>query len=83
MTSSRALTVLVVLIALLAIVVTAAGVFTGGGPGPSTFTTINGTTTSIYGVGLYQKDSLLLGPDIGRTVRLLMIMVIAPCAFRR
>ena len=61
MKSSRTLTTLAVLIALLGIPVTAIGLFAGGGPGPSTFTTIQGTTASIYGTGLYQKDSLLLG----------------------
>ncbi|MGE5602443.1 MAG: hypothetical protein ACM30E_05305 [Nitrososphaerales archaeon] len=61
MQTSRSLTVLTVLIALLAVVVTAVAGFSSGGPGPSTIATIHGTTAPIYGYGLYQKDSLLIG----------------------
>ena len=88
MKSSTALTIMTVLIALLAVVVTSFGVFTGGGPGPSTFTTIHGTTASIYGAGLYQKDSLLLGSGFrGNDAVMLFVatplLLISLCFHRR
>jgi hypothetical protein len=54
---STALTVLVALILLLAIVAAGVGVFyQGGGSGPFAFTTVRGDTVTVYGHGIYRFD---------------------------
>lgn len=61
MQRSPALTWLVPLIALLAILTAGAGLFTPGGEGIYLFRTIHGQTVEMYGQGLYKNDSLLAG----------------------
>jgi hypothetical protein len=55
-----ALTWLVLLIALLALINSGAGIFWQGGDGPFTFTTLHGQTAEIYGWGIYQNDTTLI-----------------------
>jgi hypothetical protein len=49
---------LVPLIAVLAAVASVAGLLVQGGPGPSSFTTVHGQTVQLYGLGLYESDTL-------------------------
>jgi len=51
---------LVPLIAVLAIIMSTAGLFTPGGNGPYPFTTIHGNTVEMDGQGLYRNDSLFV-----------------------
>lgn len=53
---SGALTVLVVLILLLAILAASVGVFSGGGSGPFDFTTVRGDVVQVSGRGIYRYD---------------------------
>lgn len=49
------------LIAVLALIVAASGLFSQGGPGPYTFQTLHGQQVEMYGRGIYARDSLLAG----------------------
>ena len=49
------------LIALLAAIAAATGLFLKGGGGPFLFTTLRGQTAQIFGQGLYQYDTLFIG----------------------
>ena len=57
MKRDSALTWLVPLIAVLAIIVAGVGFFSQGGDGPFSFTTVYGDTVEIYGQGIYRHDS--------------------------
>lgn len=48
-------------VALLAFIAAAAGLFTRGGDGPFTFTTLRGQTVQILGEGLYRYDTVFNG----------------------
>ena len=61
MNTSRAVVRLTGLIAVLLVIVHLAGLFLGGGNGSSTFTTLHGQQVTLYGHGLYQFDTLLVG----------------------
>jgi hypothetical protein len=61
MKQNPALTWLVPLIAVLAIVTAGMGLFSQGGDGPFPFTTIHGYTVEMYGEGIYRYDSLFVG----------------------
>jgi hypothetical protein len=50
-----------ILIALLAAMAAAAGLFIREGGTPFQFTTLHGQTVQIFGQGLYQKDTLFMG----------------------
>lgn len=52
-----ALNWLIPLIAVLAVVIAGVGLFSHGGDGPFTFTTLYGKQVEIYGQGLYQHDA--------------------------
>ena len=52
---------LVPLVAILAIVISAVGLFSQGGEGPWPFITIHGNPVEMYGQGLYRNDSLFAG----------------------
>ena len=58
---SRAAFRLSLLIVVLALVAAGTGLFSGGGGGPSSFTTLRGETVQLYGQGLYRHDTLLIG----------------------
>lgn len=57
MRNQMALNWLILLIGVLALVASGAGLFAGGGDGPFSFTTLHGQTVEIYGRGIYQNDS--------------------------
>ena len=58
MKGQPALNWLVPLIAILAIITSAVGLFSRGGEGPFPFLTIYGNTVEMYGQGIYRNDSL-------------------------
>ncbi len=60
-TPRRAVIVLGAIVAVLAAVAAAVGLFAGGGPGASTVSSARGQPTDLYGVGLYRFDSVLIG----------------------
>jgi hypothetical protein len=60
MKQRSALSWFVPLIAVLAAVAAAVGLFSTNGPGPFPFTTLRGDTVQIYGKGLYQYDTPLI-----------------------
>jgi hypothetical protein len=62
MKPSKPLLVLSTLSIILAIAVTAAGLFFSGDDGPFTFTSLRGEEVEIYGHGVYFYDSALKGP---------------------
>ena len=57
MKQQTAFTWLVPLIAVLAVIIAGAGLFSGGGEGPHPFTTVYGDTVEIDGHGLYRHDT--------------------------
>lgn len=58
---------LVPLIALLALIGALAGLFLPGGEGPFTFTSLRGHEVEMFGRGLYQYDTLLVGAALRGT----------------
>jgi hypothetical protein len=58
---------LVPLVALLAFITASAGLFLPGGDGPFTFTTLRGQEVEMFGRGLYQYDTLLVGAALRGT----------------
>ena len=79
---------LVPLIAVLAIIMSTAGLFTQGGNGPFTFTTIHGNTVEMYGYGLYRNDSafvasLLRGTDAITVFVSVPVLLISYWFYRR
>lgn len=69
MKQNSALDWLVPLIAVLAVITAGVGLFSQGGDGPFSFTTIYGDTIEIYGQGIYRHDSafvaaLFKGTDV-------------------
>lgn len=63
----KALTWLVPLIAILALIGALAGLFLPGGEGPFTFTTLREQDVEMFGRGLYQYDTLLVGAALRGT----------------
>ncbi|RCK73798.1 MAG: hypothetical protein ANABAC_2871 [Anaerolineae bacterium] len=63
----KTLTWLVPLIAVLAFVSALAGLFLPGGTGPFTFTSLRGYEVQMFGRGLYQYDTLLVGAALRGT----------------
>ena len=61
LTPSRAVVWLGILVLVLGVVATLAGLLTGGGPGEREFTTVRGATADIYGRGLYEYDTVFSG----------------------
>jgi hypothetical protein len=61
MTMPKTLNWLVPLVAVLAFVTAGTGLFLPGGDGPFTFTTLRGHEVEMFGRGIYQHDSLLVG----------------------
>lgn len=74
---SRAITIISVLIAVLAIAGCLAGFFTGGGSGQYEFTSIRGETVNIYGSGLYRYDSVSVVAQ-GQAQDLITIVLAVP-----
>ncbi len=56
--TSKALAILVALIAVLALIAAGLGVFWQGGGSPSQFTTLRGETVTIHGSGLYKFETI-------------------------
>ena len=82
------ISVLVMVIAILALGACAYGVFSGGGPGSYEFLSINGENVQIYGKGLYQKDSISIATqgiaqDIVTMVLGIPLLLIALYSYRR
>lgn len=67
MKTSNTLIWLSVLVALLAAVYAGVGLFSRGGDGPFTFTTLHGRTVEMYGQGLYRNDSSFKAPILRGT----------------
>jgi hypothetical protein len=63
----KTLTWLVPLIAGLALIAALAGLFLPGGNGPFTFTSLRGHEVEMFGRGLYQYDTLLVGAALRGT----------------
>ena len=67
MKRSNTLIWLSILVALLAGVYATVGLFSQGGDGPFTFTTLHGRTTEMYGLGIYRNDSAFKAPILRGT----------------
>ncbi len=79
---------LVPLIAILAIIITVAGLFATGGDGPFTFTSVYGDNVEIYGHGLYRHDStfvatLLRGTDVITLFVAVPLLLVSYFLYRR
>ncbi|KAB7729287.1 hypothetical protein F5984_16790 [Rudanella paleaurantiibacter] len=59
----KTLTALVILVALMAIIATSAGIFSDEGGGPYPYTSIRGNVVTIYGKGLYKDMSAEVAPQ--------------------
>jgi len=64
---SNTLIWLSILVAILAGVYASFGLFSQGGDGTFTFTTLHGETTAIYGLGIYRNDSAFKAPILRGT----------------
>jgi hypothetical protein len=62
MNRNKTLDVLIPLLVVLVLIVTCAGLFSTGGPGPFTVTSIHGKEVRLYGQGIYQFDSYFRAP---------------------
>ena len=76
------------LIAVLALVATGAGLFWPGGSGPFDFTTLRGQTARIYGQGLYRYDTLFMaagnrGVDLVVLVLGIPLLLVSAWLYRR
>lgn len=67
MKTDRAIHTLALLVALLSAIYAGTGLFSRGGDGPFTFTTLHGTQVEIYGLGIYQYDSAFKAPILRGT----------------
>ena len=74
---SRTLETAAYLLAALAAVGAAAGLLTGGGPGPHGVETLRGATVTLYGEGLYRYDTWLVGAG-NRGQDLVVLLVEVP-----
>jgi hypothetical protein len=79
---------LIPLIVFLAVIIAGVGLFSHGGDGPFSFTTIYGTTVEIYGQGVYQRDStfvatLSIGTDVITLFVAVPLLLISYMAYRR
>lgn len=63
MKAKRTITILVILIVVLSLAATIAGIFSTQGPGPYEYETIRGQTVMIYGKGIYQHMSREVAPQ--------------------
>lgn len=61
MRAQKSLIILSSLTAVLAAIAAAIGLFSSKGPGPFSFINIHGQSVQLYGVGLYQYDTLMIG----------------------
>lgn len=62
MKTNKALDILIPLLVALVLIVTCTGLFSSGGPGPFTVTSIHGKEVRLYGQGIYQFDSYFRAP---------------------
>ncbi|GAP22012.1 hypothetical protein [Leptolinea tardivitalis] len=62
MKQNRALTVLIPILILAAVASTCAGLFSQGGPGPFTVTSLHGKDVTLYGQGIYRFDTYFRAP---------------------
>ncbi len=88
MKQSSALDWLTPLIAVLAILIAGVGLFSQGGDGPFSFTTIYGDTVEIYGQGIYRHDStfvaaLFRGTDAITQFVSLPLLLVGYLSYRR
>jgi hypothetical protein len=59
---NKALDILIPFLIVLVLIVTGTGLFSTGGPGPFTVTSIHGKEVRLYGQGIYQFDSYFRAP---------------------
>lgn len=88
MKNQPALDWLIPLIALLALAASGAGLFWGGGEGPSAFTTLHGQVVEIYGRGMYQHDTtffatLFKGADAVVLFAAIPLLIVSYLLYRR
>ena len=76
MSQKSALTWLVPLIVLLAVITAGTGLFFPGGGEPFTFTTVHGQIVEMYGRGIYKNDSLLAGAGFRGTDAITLLVAI-------
>lgn len=62
MKTNKALDYLILLLFLTALISTATGLFSSGGPGTFTFTSLHGKQVEMYGYGIYQFDTHFRAP---------------------
>jgi hypothetical protein len=74
---NSALDWLVPLIAVLAVIVAGVGLFSQGGNGSSSFTTIYGNTVEIYGQGIYSRDSTFVA-TLSKGTDVITLFVVVP-----
>jgi hypothetical protein len=67
---------LIPLIALLALIVSGAGLFAQGGGGDYAFTTLHGLTVKIYGQGIYQNDTLFTAMSFTGTDAVMLLLAL-------
>ncbi|RSK25970.1 hypothetical protein EJF36_03130 [Bacillus sp. HMF5848] len=77
MKPSKLIVVLSLAVAALTIVIAAVGLFSNGGNGPFSFTTVRGEEVMLYGTGIYAYDLLFKGP-IFRGTDAVMLVVTVP-----
>jgi hypothetical protein len=58
MKNKKAINILVLIISILAVIATLYGIFSNGGQGERTFTSVFGEQITLYGKGIYQNDSI-------------------------
>jgi hypothetical protein len=88
MKSSKTLVILSVLVAVLASIAAAGGLFWQDEGEPFTFTTLHGQTVEIYGQGLYRHDSSFHAPVLRGTDAIMLfacvpLLVVAILLYRR
>jgi len=76
MQTKSALTWLVPLIALLAVIAAATGLLTSGSSEPFRFSTIHGQSVEIYGQGVYKNDTLLAGAGFRGTDAVTLLLAL-------
>jgi hypothetical protein len=77
MRTSRTLLALTAAVGVLAAAAAGTGVFLGGGVGPFTFTNVQGDPVEMYGVGIYDHDSLMRGSG-QRGVDVVTLVLVIP-----
>lgn len=88
MKRNPALDWLISLIAVLAVIIAGVGLFSQGGDGPFSFSTVYGDTVEIYGQGIYRHDTsfvaaLFKGTDVITLFVSLPLLLVGYLSYRR